>query len=302
MNISTIKIRQQSAPLSGADRATVRNLIIFTITVVAIGWIGWGLDRLMGNQSSESLGMLLWIITPLVATLLLRAFTRDGWKDFGIKPNFKGNAAGYIISLLVFPLVTMLVVLVGGIFGLITVPNLSLNNLQSLLQVFALSLLPMFFKNILEELPWRGYLTPKIYSLRLNDFVGHLIVGLIWATWHLPYYLFFLDRTVLQSYTSLDLPAFILMAIVAMIAWAIVFGEIRLLTHSVWPVVLIHMVEDAFLNPLLIDGYIQITPGMDWLISPGVGLLSILCFTAIGIGLYQWRKIKMMKGDTPCGL
>ena len=290
MTISTIKTRQQPTPMRDSDRATVRNLMIFTNTVVAIGWIGWGLDRLMGNQSSESLGILLWIITPLAATLLLRAFAGDGWKDFGIKPRIKGNVVWYIIALLIFPTVTALVLFVGGIFGLITFPNLSLNNLQPLLQVFALGLLPMFFKNILEELPWRGYLTPKIHSLRLNDFVGHLIVGLIWAVWHLPYYLFFLDRTDLQSYTSLNLPAFILMAIVTMISWAIVFGEIRLLTNSVWPVVLIHMVEDALLNPLLLDGYIQITPGMDWLISPGVGILSILCFTAIGIGLYQWRK------------
>jgi hypothetical protein len=292
MSISMIKTRQQFIPMSNTDRATVRNLVIFTITVAAIGWIGWGLDRLMGNQASESLGMLLWIITPLAATLLLRAFAGDGWKDFGIKPRIKGNVVWYIIGLLVFPTVTALVLLIGGIFGLITFPNLSLSNFEPLLQVFALGLLPMFFKNILEELPWRGYLTPKIYSLRLNDFVGHLIVGLIWAVWHLPYFLFFLDRAVIQSYTSLNLTAFILMAIVAMISWAIVFGEIRLLTNSVWPVVLMHMVEDAFLNPLLLDGYIQVTPGMDWLISPGVGILSILFFTVIGIGLYQCRKRK----------
>jgi hypothetical protein len=290
MSIGTIKTRQQFIPMNDTDRATVRNLVIFTITVVAIGWIGWGLDRLMGNQASESLGMLLWIITPLVATLLLRTFAGDGWKDFGLRPRLKGNVVWYTIALLVFPTVTTLVLFIGGIFGLITFPNLSLNNLQPLLWAFALGLLPMFFKNILEELPWRGYLTPKIYSLGLNDFAGHLMVGLIWAVWHLPYYLFFLDRVVIQSYTSLDLPAFILMAIVAMISWAIVFGEIRLLTNSVWPVVLMHMVEDAFLNPLLLDGYIQITPGMDWLISPGVGILGIFCFMAIGIGLYQWRK------------
>ena len=91
MSTIMVKTGQQSTLMSDADRATVRNLMIFTITVVAIGWIGWGLDRLMGNQTSESLGMLLWIITPLVATLLLRAFAGDGWKDFGIKPRIKGN-------------------------------------------------------------------------------------------------------------------------------------------------------------------------------------------------------------------
>ena len=190
------------------------------------------------------------------------------------------------------PMVTALVLITGSGLGLITFPNLSLNTLGLLLQAFALGLVPMFFKNILEEFPWRGYLTPKIHSLRLNDFVGHLIVGLIWGAWHIPYYLFFLDRAELQSYTTLDLAAFIPIAIVAMVSWAIVFGEIRLLTNSVWPAVLMHMVEDAFVNPLLLDGYIRITPGMEWLVSPGIGVLSIIFFTAIGVVLRQMRKRK----------
>ena len=74
-----------------SDKKTVRNLAIFTALVLASGWIGWGVDQLMGNPSGESLGMLLWIITPLVVSLLLRTFGGDGWKDFGIRPNFKGK-------------------------------------------------------------------------------------------------------------------------------------------------------------------------------------------------------------------
>jgi len=74
-----------------SNRTTVRNLTIFIIVVLAIGWIGRGLDILMGNATSESLGMLLWLITPIGISLLLRAFAGDGWKDFGIKLNFKGN-------------------------------------------------------------------------------------------------------------------------------------------------------------------------------------------------------------------
>jgi hypothetical protein len=271
------------------SKTTVRNLTIFIIIVLVSGWVGRGLDILMGNPASEGLGILLWIITPLVLSLLLRAFAGDGWKDFGIKPNFKGNMAWYIVALLVFPVVMALVLIIGSSIGLITFPNLSLNALGLILQTFMLGLLPQFIKNIFEEGAWRGYLAPKIYSLRLNDFVGHFIVGLVWGAWHIPYYLFFLDRAVLPNFTTLGLMAFIPLVILVMISWAIVFGEIRLLTNSVWPAVLMHMVEDAFLNQLFTEHHIQIVPGTDWLVSPMNGVISIFFFIAIGVGLRQLR-------------
>jgi len=273
-------------------RTTVRNLAIFIIVVLAIGWIGHELDILMGNQATESLGMLLWLVTPLGISLLLRAFAGDGWKDFGIKPNFKGNTSWYVIALVVYPVLVALVLLIGRILGLITFPNFSLGALGLILQAFALGLLPQFIKNIFEEAAWRGYLAPKIYSLRLNDFAGHFIVGLVWGAWHIPYYLFFLDRAILQNFTTLDLATFIPLSIVVMISWAMVYGEIRLLTSSIWPAVLMHMVEDAFLIQLFTEHHIQIVPGTDWLVSPVNGLISIFFFIAVGVGLRQLRKRK----------
>lgn len=144
-----------------SNRATVRNLVIFTIVVIAIGWIGRGLDVLLGKPASESLGMLLWIITPIAASLLLRAFAGDGWKDFGIKPRIKGNVAWYVIALLVYPVVTALVLIIGRGLGLIEFPDFSLKALGLILEVFVLGLMPQFIKNIFEEAAWRGYLTPK---------------------------------------------------------------------------------------------------------------------------------------------
>lgn len=78
-----------------------------------------------------------------------------------------------------------------------------------------------------------------------------------------------------------------------LISWAIVYGEIRLLTNSFWPAVLMHMVEDAFLFELFSGNYIQIRPGTDWLISPMNGLLMSLFFIALGVGLRQFRTRKI---------
>jgi len=281
-----MKIQERS------NRNTIRNLLIFTVVVLASGWVGRGLDMLMGNPSGESLGMLLWLITPLAACLLLRAFAGDGWKDFGIKPNLKGNAAWYVIALLVFPVLTIIALIIGGGLGLIAFPDFSWNALGLILQAFALGLLPQFVKNIFEEGAWRGYLAPKISSLRLNDFAGHIIVGLVWGAWHIPYFLFFLDRAVVKEFTTLDMTVFIPLSIVTMISWAMVYGEIRLSTNSVWPALLMHMVEDAYLVLLFTAHYIRIVPGTDWLVSPMNGIISVLLFVAVGVGLRQLRKRK----------
>ena len=65
------------------------------------------------------------------------------------------------------------------------------------------------------------------------------------------------------------------------------------MTNSIWPVVLMHAVEDALLIQLISEQHIRILPGTDWLISPMNGLISVVIFLAIGIGLRQWRKSKV---------
>lgn len=276
------------------NNTTIRNLTIFIIAVLAIGWIGRGLDVLTGKPSQEGLGILVWLIAPLGVSLLLRAFAGDGWKDFGIKPNFKGNAWWYAAALLVYPVLTALVLLIGRGSGLITFPGLSVDSIGVILQTFALGLLPQFMKNIFEEAAWRGYLAPKVYSLRLNNYAGHVIVGFVWGAWHIPYYLFFLEDSALQNFTVLNPAAFIPLSIVVMIAWAMIYGEIRMATNSIWPAVLMHMTEDALLNQLFTEHHIRIVPGTDWLISPMNGIVSILLFIAAAVGMRRMRKNSTM--------
>jgi hypothetical protein len=94
----------------------------------------------------------------------------------------------------------------------------------------------------------------------------------------------------------MNLATYIPLAIVVAISWAFVYGELRLLTNSIWPAVLMHAVEDALLFTLVIDGHIHILPGTDWLISPMNGLISVVLFIAIGIGL---RQLRIRRGQFP---
>jgi hypothetical protein len=78
-----------------------------------------------------------------------------------------------------------------------------------------------------------------------------------------------------------------------MISWSVVFVELRLLTRSVWPAVLIHTIEDAFVNPLLLGGFVIMAHGKELLISPVIGIVAIIFYLVIGFGL---RKLRRQRG------
>jgi len=229
--------------------------------------------------------MLIWIITPLGVSFLLRAFAGDGWKDLGIRPAIKGNILWYIISILVYPICFTLIFVIGLAFDVVSLPDFSS---VLFVQAFAFILVQQATKNIFEEFAWRGYLAPKMYKLRLNVFVAHIVVGLIWGAWHLPYI------RAITPHTTESLATFIPRFLVGTIAASIVYGEIRILTGSVWPAVLMHTVGGAFVGALLLKELIKMKDGMEFLFSPAIeGVLSIVLFTLIGIGLYLLRRKRM---------
>jgi membrane protease YdiL (CAAX protease family) len=229
---------------------------------------------------------------PAALAVLLRTFGEDGWKDAGITPNLRGNVRWYVLALLVYPVVTAVVVAVGSRLGLISIAGLSWAAVAPILHMSALGLAPQVLKNIFEETAWRGYLAPKIYGLSWNAYLAHVVVGLVWGAWHIPYYLYFVDREILQQFTHLPLAAFIVAAIGVMIAWSVVYGELFLLTRSMWPAVLMHSVEDASVNPLFTDQRIVVNQGAEWLVSPVNGIFSVALFLALGAALNRHRTTR----------
>ncbi|EAT58580.1 CPBP family intramembrane glutamic endopeptidase [Chlorobium ferrooxidans] len=277
-----------------SKRSTIRNLWIFAFIALSIGWIGRGLNVVSGTPvGSEGVGQLLWIAAPLLTALLLRRFGGDGWKDFGFWPELKQRAVWYFLALVLFPLSAALILCIGMVTGLTTLPDLSSAGAAVFLHLFLVTLAPSFVKNIFEEFAWRGYLAPRLSSLGVHDLAGHLLVGVVWAAWHIPYYLFFLDRASFTAYSSQGPMLFFFMLFAGVIAMSLVYGEIRLLTGSVWPLLLLHTVSNAVGNPLLLHDFIRIAPGADIVVSPAPGsIVSIVLNCAVGFGLYRFRKGK----------
>ena len=273
------------------NSTTIRNLLIFSAVALSAGWIGWGLDHLTGSSHILGPGQRLWLVMPLVTAVLLRTFAGDGWEDSGLGTGPKPNALWYAFCFFIFPVSAALVVVIGLLTRSTIMPYFSTATARSFLNAVLAGLLPSLIKNVFEEFAWRGYLAPRITSLGINDLAGHALVGVVWAAWHAPYYLFFLDRATFASYTSLSLAAFFPMMFAGVIAISFVYGEIRLLTQSVWPLLLLHTISNAVGTPLLLGGFIRMSPGAEVFASPGPGsVLSIIIYCVIGTSLYRFRK------------
>lgn len=268
---------------------TRRNLIIFIVVTLSAGWVGAALDRAIGTPDpQQGLGILLWILLPTVTGLLLRALGGDGWQDAGVNPRLVAGWRWYGVAILLFPLLSLLLLGIGPLVGAFTLPGFASQGAGAFLSLTAVAVLSSFGKNIFEEFAWRGYLTPRFAERRLPRLRNHLLTGLIWAGWHIPYWLFFVD---VQSFSTLSTPAFMGLGIATLIITAITYGELRLWSQSVWPAVVLHSVANGVTATFLLNGFVQLNGGLGILFSPGNdGIVHSILFAVVGLGLYQYHR------------
>ncbi len=282
--------------LSTKDKKrTIRNLVIFTVVTLSCGFVGIALDRLSPPPTPmQGLGALVWLVSPLAANLILRAAGGDGWKDFGLRPNLKAGWAWYLAALFLAPLATLVTLALGALSGAVSLSGFANQGFEAYLPLVGGALAAVLIKNIFEEFAWRGYLTPRFEALKLHPFASSILTGFIWAGWHIPYYLYFLDRAVLRTHTSLNLPAFILLAFFVLPFQALAYGELRLVSKTTWTPWLLHNVANAISLPLISNGFVTLAGGFAGVtLSPGTeGILYSLITGLAGYLLYRQRMSK----------
>ena len=268
---------------------TFRNVAIFSLAAISCGWIGVGVNQLLGEPSNlESLGSGIFIASPIVCMILLRLLGGDGWKDFPLKPRFKQNTRWYIFAIAVYPVVIGITLFVGKLLGWVDVSKFSV---AAYFPVFATAFLPIFIKNILEETAFRGYLTVKMEQITKNEWLIYVVVAFVCQIWHLPYNLIFLDDAYQATFFPYSKELFVLVSFVVIAVWTIMYTEIFFLSRSLLLVVLMHSMKDA-LNPLISEGFTVISPDKTLLVSPLFGLIPTLIYLAIGLYLRRIRKSK----------
>jgi membrane protease YdiL (CAAX protease family) len=263
------------------QKQAIRNIIIFTILVNVLAWLG---PLLGGDPSAPGPGFLVWATSPIVSALVMKFLVRDK-VSLGFKPAFKGNGRWYALSVLAYPVTITVVLGLGLLLGASAISNFTLPAVVSAMIPLAVT---FFIFAFFEEVGWRGYLAPKVYGLN-DSLLGHVVVGVIWASWHLPY------LRELWAHTSEGLVTLLPRFILGTIVFAVVYGEIRIRTGSVWPAVLMHWIGNTIANTLLIgfagEGFVFLVPGLEWLGSFGVaGVLMIAIFGLLGGTLYLKRR------------
>lgn len=278
------------------NKKVVRNLGLFISMVIISGWLGVLVDSVFAGQpEGDSLGMGIWLVLPLLTALVIILISRLSWKELGLKPNFKGNIKWYLASILIFPVVTAIVLLIGAAANWI---DLSAFTLRPFMVAFGSIMFVNFIIDIFEETAWRGYLTSQLLQLNLNDWKLYLIVGCVWTAWHIPYYLVFLPEADIQAVMPVSRAVYVVVAFTTFLCWTVMFTELFRVAKSVWPCVILHTVEDSLINLLVISGYISIAAGKEILVSPINGITASMLYLAVGLGIRAYRiKAYGMQSD-----
>jgi len=164
-----------------------REILIYSFFAYLFSWTYW-LTALLGKNPAHPFywlrgnGPAIGMFGPMLAAMIMRGFiSKEGFKgSVGVSRPLKFYAIAYfapfffILALIIFNQLTGI-----GHFEWTNSTPLLKSILITALLVFLL--LPVSFG---EEYGWRGYLLPRL--LPLGEIKGTIILGVIWACWHLP--------------------------------------------------------------------------------------------------------------------
>lgn len=140
---------------------------------------------------------------------------------------------------------------------------------------------------IFEEIGWRGFLSERLYHM-MDHRLANIAVGMIWATWHLPYWLIITPREVFIEWSPYkNIWLIVIMAYVALINLSFLYNRIKFVTKSIWPVVVMHTMNNVIVASFFAN--IVYAAKTKWFFSPGMnGVLYLLLL--LGVNLYIEKK------------
>lgn len=263
----------------------MKKIVLFAVVVVSLCWLGLGLDFLLGNDPSQGLGILLFILAP-VGMAIAVSIKDKGLRLLGLRMNLKHHIRWYVFAL-VLDFVLFSILFLTGYFGN-GFENKLTGSLTSSIVNTILATLPMtIIKNICEEIGWRGYLSNRL--LEKMDFrIAAAVTGLIWGTWHLPYWLIITPRETFLAYSPYTSMVFIVaMNYISLISLSFLYNRIRVLANSVWPVILLHTMNNVFVSSLFLN--LTYHSQTKWLLSPAINGVIYLALL-FGVNLYLGEK------------
>lgn len=199
----------------------MKPLKLFLLLAFALFIVGFALVGLLISLGSPNylvvLVQILMAWTPTMAYAIVHRKANPGqslWRHvvglFATRIRLLPLLASLLIPVVATAVVWLGYALVSGQAPLDLVADLSV-----------VGLLVMFFDSLIrgplgEELGWRGYLQVEL-NKRFSLLKASLIVGVIWAVWHLPLWF-------IAGYQGLDLLLYIVFFAVGLIAFSVIIG------------------------------------------------------------------------------
>ena len=255
-------------------------VVMFSVLTLGAGFIGRGIDTVLTEQpEGQSLGMLIWLVLPMIVSIIIRVTNKGDFEPIGFKPNFLKNKSVYATAFFIFPLITALSIGFAFLFGCITVNDYDKT-------VIGAVVVSAIIKNLIEEITWRGNMVPFFEKTARNDFLIYIVTGLIWGCWHIPYYLYFLGIDDSLKYKD------IVSGIIYMLLWTPLFVEVRRATKSFWPAYLLHLTEECVPMLLFVTiGVYKLNGAYDVIMNPINGIISNVLICSCGLYIRFKRKI-----------
>jgi uncharacterized protein len=177
--------RRRGAQPTSPQRATLPRLIAVTLAVFVGPWLVW-FSRIAEAQGAIGwhlpLGVALWSITPVLVAAVLLTGGRPALADLVRRVlRWRVPARCYLLALLTPPLVTAVTVVTAAAAG---VP-LALGHTLSAPAAAIYFVYGTGLFLLTEEAGWRGVLLPRLQT-RLSPLASSLVLGVIWAVWHIP--------------------------------------------------------------------------------------------------------------------
>src|SRR5918995_699182 len=213
---------------------------IFSVLVLCLS-VGAALLIRFLDFSGGPLMWSLWSITPTVATLIMLlvvtrdGYSKEGWKSLGL------HRLGLNVWWIAFGATLLITVAASAVVWVTPLASFTmpeggiLNPVINFLIQFAILVLTFALG---EEIGMRGYLQPHLMSLGRTRAL--FVVGLVWATWHMPLY-YFMAKLFPVGNVLFFLPLFY----GTIVAASFFFGYMRIYTGSTWPASIAHSVHNA---------------------------------------------------------
>src|ERR671938_559358 len=179
---------------------------IFTVLVLFLAVGAALLINMLGLTTGSGM-FALWMSTPTVATLVMLlvvtrdGYAREGWKSLGL------HRLGLSVWWIAFGVTLLVTVAASAVvwatpLASFVVPEDGI--IDPIIQfLIFVGMFTVWFA-LGEEIGMRGYLQPRLMSLGRNRAL--FLVGLVWATWHMP--LVFLTPLLPVGNKLISLPLF----------------------------------------------------------------------------------------------